>query len=154
MKVVYAVLQCTWGIFQTVLGLFIFINHIKNKHFYYHGAIVTEWQNRSSVSLGLFVFVAKKPFFAEKFKVEITVTELSGRLLVHEYGHAIQSLILGPLYLIIIGIPSALWGFLPSLSAKRKKRRISYFIFYTERWANLLGEKVTKQKSMEQLVIE
>ena len=72
----------------------------------------------------------------------------------HEYGHSIQSLILGPLYLIIIGIPSTLWGFLPSLSAKRKKHHISYFIFYTERWANLLGERVTKQKSMEQLVIE
>ena len=67
MKVVYAILQCTWGIFQTVLGLFIFIIHIKNKHFYYHGAIVTEWQNKSSVSLGLFVFVTKEPFFAEKF---------------------------------------------------------------------------------------
>ena len=154
LKVVYAILQCTWGIFQTVLGLFIFIIHIKNKHFYYHGAIVTEWQNKSSVSLGLFVFVTKEPFFAEKFIEEITVTELSSRLLVHEYGHSIQSLILGPLYLIIIGIPSTLWGFLPSLSAKRKKHHISYFIFYTERWANLLGERVTKQKSMEQLVIE
>lgn len=130
MKVVYAVLQCTWGIFQTVLGLFIFINHIKNKHFYYHGAIVTEWQNRSSVSLGLFVFVAKKPFFAEKFKVEITVTELSSRLLVHEYGHAIQSLILGPLYFIIIGVPSTLWRFLPSLSVKRKTPHFVFYILY------------------------
>ena len=28
---------------------------------------------------------------------------------VHEYGHTIQSLILGPLYLFVVGIPSFVW---------------------------------------------
>lgn len=41
-------------------------------------------------------------------------------LLVHEYGHTIQSMILGPLYLIVIGIPSTLWGFL--MGKKRKEK--------------------------------
>ena len=80
--------------------------------------------------------------------------ELSARLLVHEYGHTIQSLMLGPLYLIVIGIPSTLWGFLPNLNRKRKEEQISYFSFFTEKWANILGEKVTGQKSMENLVID
>ena len=80
--------------------------------------------------------------------------DLSQRLLVHEYGHTIQSLILGPLYLIVMGIPSTLWGFLPSLSRKRKKSGLSYFSFFTEKWANQLGEKVTGQKSMENLCID
>ncbi len=62
--------------------------------------------------------------------------------------------LLGPLYLIVIGIPSALWGFMPHLNRKRKQQRISYFSFFTERWANVLGEKVTKETSMEQLVID
>ena len=75
-------------------------------------------------------------------------------LLVHEYGHTIQSLILGPLYLIVIGIPSALWGFLPNLHKKRKDDQISYFSFFTEGWANRLGEKVTGERSMGNLVID
>ena len=31
-------------------------------------------------------------------------------VLVHEYGHSIQSCILGPLYLPVIGIPSLIWA--------------------------------------------
>ena len=80
--------------------------------------------------------------------------ELLKRLLVHEYGHTLQSLILGPLYLIVIGIPSTLWGFLPNLHKKRKDEQISYFSFFTEGWANRLGEKVTGEKSMGNLVID
>ena len=83
-----------------------FIKHFKNKHYTYHGAIITEWNVKSSMSLGLFVFVTSEPYFAKKYEGQINIEELSKRLLVHEYGHTIQSLILGPLYLIVIGIPS------------------------------------------------
>ena len=118
--VLYIVWQCTWGILQTLLGFAHFLIYIKCKHYFYHGAIVTEWNNRSSVSLGLFVFVTAEPYFYEKLKEEYSMEELSKRLLVHEYGHTIQSLLLGPLYLIVIGIPSTLWGFLPYYNKKRK----------------------------------
>ncbi len=128
--------------------------HIKEHHYNYHGAVVTEWKNVSSVLLGLFVFVTKEPYFVTKFENKIDKTELSERLLVHEYGHTIQSLILGPLYLIIIGIPSTLWGFLPLFAKKRKENKLSYFSFFTEKWVNYLGEKVTHEKSMEMLVID
>ena len=47
-----------------------------------------------------------------------------------------------------------LWGFLPHLNKKRKDEQISYFSFFTEAWANVLGEKVTGEKSMENLVID
>ncbi len=57
-----------------------------------------------------------------------------------------------PLYLIIIGLPSTLWGFLPYFQNKRKKG-VSYFSFFTEKSANFLGEIVTKEKSMENAVI-
>lgn len=151
--VLYCLLQCTWGVLQSVLGLFNFMLHIHDNH-YYHGCIVTEWNHPSSVSLGMFVFVTKEPFFYEKLKDQYTIEELSQRLLVHEYGHTIQSLILGPLYLIVIGIPSTLWGFLPSCNKKRRTKRISYFSFFTEKWANHLGERITRHRSMENLMIE
>jgi len=137
-----------------VLGAVLLLVHIRDKHFWYHGAVVTQWKNKSSVSLGMCVFVTEEPYFYEKLKAEYNIEELSRRLLVHEYGHTIQSLILGPLYLPVMGIPSTLWGFLPACNAKRKKEQISYFRFFTERWANALGEKVTGEKSMENLVID
>ena len=46
------------------------------------------------------------------------------------------------------------WGFLPYYNNKRKKEGLSYFSCYTENWANAWGEKVTGEKSMEQLVID
>ena len=153
-NILYWLIQLTWGILQTFLGFINFIFHIKDKHYIFHGAIITEWNNKSSVSLGLFVFVTKEPYFYEKLKDEYSKEELSRRLLVQEYGHTIQSLILGPLYLIIMGIPSTLWGFLPSLAKKRQNNKISYFSFFTEKWANYLGEKVTKEVSMQYLIID
>ena len=85
----------------------------KNKHYFYHGAIITERNVPSSVSLGMFVFTTTNPMKDKRTKNKIPDEELSKRLLVHEYGHTIQSLIFGPLYLIVMGIPSTLWGFLP-----------------------------------------
>ncbi len=154
MTVIYLIVQWTWGILQNLLGSVVFLLNCKNKHYFYHGALVTVWKSKSSVSIGMFVFITEEPYFYEKLKDHYTKQELSQRLLVHEYGHTIQSLILGPLYLIAMGIPSTLWGFLPSLNRMRAEKQISYFSFFTEKWANHLGEGVTKCKSMEQLLID
>ena len=50
-KVLYRIWQCTWGIFQTLLGFVVFLLCYKNKHFSYHGSIVTIWKSKTSVSL-------------------------------------------------------------------------------------------------------
>ena len=52
----------------------------------------------------------------------------------HEYGHCIQSRLLGPFYLFVIGIPSILWALW-----WKPGRSVSYFSFFTERWADRLG---------------
>ena len=150
--ILYMIWQCTWGFLQTLLGLFVFLTHAGNKHYLFHGAIVTEWEKRSSVSLGLFIFIADRPY--RHLEKTYSAEELSERLLVHEYGHTIQSLLLGPLYLLIVGIPSASWANMSRFQKKRRRERISYFTFYTESWANRLGEKTTGRKSMETLVID
>ena len=151
-KIIYCIAQCTWGILQTMLGFVVFLMHYNNKHFCYHGAIITVWEPKTSVSLGLFVFVTSEPYFAKKYEGEISAEELSKRLLVHEYGHTIQSLILGPLYLIVIGISSTLWGFLGG--KKRRDEQVPYGAFFTEKWANQLGEQVTGEKSIDMLVLD
>lgn len=150
-QILYRFCQCTWGIFQTILGFILFLKYFKNKHFSYHGAIITEWNNNTSLSLVLFVFVTVHPFFTEKYKYEYTQEELARKLLVHEYGHTIQSLILGPLYLIVIGIPSTLWGFL--FAKKRYEKQIPYCAFFTESWANKCGEYVTNEESIGEMIL-
>lgn len=60
----------------------------------------------------------------------------TGNMERHEYGHSRQSRMLGPLYLLVIGLPSLLWAtFYPI----KKKGHEGYDRFYTERWANKLG---------------
>lgn len=46
------------------------------------------------MSLGLFIFMFGGRYIGDE------------ETLKHEYGHSIQSKILGPLYLIVIGLPS------------------------------------------------
>ena len=72
------------------------------------------------------------------------------QLLLKEMFH--QAYRLECLYLIVMGIPSTLWGFLPYFQHKRDNG-VSYFSFFTERFANYLGEKITKEKSMENAII-
>ena len=55
----------------------------------------------------------------------------------HEKGHRKQSMMLGPLYLIVIGLPSLIWAALHS--SVRRLRTVDYFSFYTEKWADRLA---------------
>ncbi len=134
----YIIFQCSWGIIQTLVGLIMCLISYGEKHMFYKGSIATFWKRPYGISLGLFIFIPPQARFYND--------EIRERLVVHEYGHTIQSLILGPLYFLIVGLPSVIWGMV-------KKPEQSYFSFYTEKWANHLGEKFTGKKSMEMLDI-
>ena len=119
----YSLLQCTWGILQTLLGLALFLRFRRRQHHIFHGGIATKWGRGGGVSLGQF-------FFYDENRED---------LLLHEYGHTLQSLILGPLYLLVVGIPSFLWANLPYFKERRKRKGIPYSGLYCERWADALG---------------
>lgn len=57
----------------------------------------------------------------------------------HEYGHTIQSKLLGPLYLFIIGIPSIVWASIYGTKLVPETKN-GYYKFYTEKWADKLGQ--------------
>ena len=128
-------LQCTWGFFQTLAGAVVFLVLIKRKHFIYRAGIATLWQRGESLSLGLFFFVSEQ-----------ASDDRRKELCAHEYGHSVQSVILGPLFLPVIGLPSSLWCMLPYFVRMRERKGISYHSLYTERWANFIGEKLTGEK--------
>lgn len=57
----------------------------------------------------------------------------------HECGHSEQSDILGPLYLIVVGLPSLMHCIAHSL-LKKFNVTWDYYKFYTESWANKLAK--------------
>ena len=124
-KIFYITLQCTWGILQTAIGAIVFIIFIKGKHSIFKGSVVTSWNLNSGVSLGLFIF-----------------TDKNGMLLEHEYSHTMQSLLLGPLYIPVISLPSLLWAGLPYSRKLRKNKKLPYNSFYTEKWAEAIRSKI------------
>ena len=145
--VFYIIIQCTWGFLQTAAGFIFFLCNLKRPHFFYRGAVVTLTDRGFSVSLGLFVFVSDSRL--KDGRKSLMEDEISRRILIHEYGHTIQSLLLGPLYLIVIGIPSFLWANLPQARRYRFMRNIPYSRLYTERNANYFGHKVTGEKTID-----
>lgn len=94
----------------------------------YKQAIVIPCIMRGAVTLGNYVFVGLNSEYRKTVK--------------HELGHTIQSKILGPLYLIVIGIPSITYCGLRRLFPLLRKK--NYYDFYTEKWANNLSEKYIK----------
>ena len=77
---------------------------------------------KGGISLGKYVIVRD------------VLKDYPGRTERHELGHARQSRMLGWLYLPLIGLPSLLWA-----AWWNEDRNRSYYSFYTERWADILG---------------
>ena len=83
------------------------------------------------VSFGKYIFVEKKLYHSKN-------------VINHELGHSLQSLYLGPFYILIVGIPSQLlyWRgmFIYNRDKKRyKDYREKYFTRFPENWADSLG---------------
>ena len=134
-KVLFILGQCTWGILQTLLGAIICLKHWNCPHKFYRGAIDTQWAGRGGMSLGLFIFTPQEQ------------SERADRVRVHEYGHCVQSLLLGPGYLIV-GLISLCWANLPVFRRMRRERKIPYTACFVESWASRWGERATGEEAI------
>jgi hypothetical protein len=126
----------TWCLPQTLLGSILkLIWKAKSKwmitadgdYLYY----IPETARIGGISLGKYVIVGKQ-------------YAASPRIVRHEMGHQKQSFILGPLYLLVIGVPSFAWCWviqpvLNKILRKLKKPTVGYYSFYTEKWSDKLG---------------
>lgn len=129
MKILKEILYWTWCLPQTLIGLLVklFFDAKKvgyimdNKTYYFYA-----WKIYGGVSLGKYIMMY---YYNKSSQLEKTLK--------HESGHQIQSFILGPLYLLIIGLPSITWNI--CFSKYRTRNKISYYSFYTEKWADKLG---------------
>ena len=129
--ILYWLWQLSWGFIQTAAGFIMFLlcSLSGENHSFYKGAVVTGWKKPTSASVGPFLFLSESLRGASY-----------DRVLAHEYGHSLQSLILGPLYLFAVGVPSFIWCNLPYFQRMRKTKGKSYYSVYPENWADRLGK--------------
>lgn len=121
---VEAVSKWTWELLQSIIGWFVVIIYgaKKLKTVGNRGVYVSD-KMPGGISLGAFIVINSR-----WKNDEVTIH--------HEWGHTRQSLLLGPLYLFVIGIPSI-------LNAAFDFTKY-YYDFYTEKWADREGGIVRK----------
>ena len=136
------VLLFIWELPQNLLGLFVFAimkrrrQIIRVEREKYRWFIETP---RTGVSLGLFVFWTAS---GNRFMYLINDCRM------HEYGHARQSARIGPLYLLLIGIPSLSRVFYRWWFFKRHKQNwLHYYDGYPENRADNLGGVTDPRRS-------
>lgn len=133
MKEIINFLRLLWELPQSLLGFILF-------QFYGVGCqcmeapygdvrILYSERMRGGISLGRFIILPWKYRYNSSSYVRDTIS--------HEYGHTRQSLYLGWLYLIVIGLPSLLWAW--AHSTFKRLQEVDYYSFYTERIADKLG---------------
>ena len=121
MKLIVEILLWIWQAPQNIVGLAFRIFYSVRPILFRGVDVVVDGRFPGGISLGRTIIV-KRPYFADPDTWN------------HEYGHTRQSLYLGPLYLFVVGIPSLLWAWYWTPG-----RDVSYYSFFTEKWADKLG---------------
>ena len=132
---IFYLLSFTWGIIMSLVGLFVllFIKIFMSKEvdiFTVAGRVVIKFKNIyfGGLSLGI-VYLVDKSNNRNTHK--------------HELGHTIQNVWFGPLFILLIGIPSAirfqLWDFLSKMYKKKYNKPLLYDSIWFERQATKLG---------------
>jgi len=126
----------TWCLPQTLLGhiVLLFCKKIEKKQ--YKLSTVHIIDNVFGVSLGRHIIVG------HAYNDERTIK--------HEYGHVLQSLMLGPLYLPVVGLPSAIMNIISRFDYIWGKGNFAdnYYERWPENWADKLGGVALKIKGL------
>lgn len=121
-------ISVVWQLPQNVLGFLIELTNFKTLK-YYDGYDTVKHLGGGGISLGEFII-----FDADRIPIEKDIR--------HEKGHQKQSLYLGWLYLIVIGIPSFCGNCYDRLFHKNWTPMKRYRWYYSqpwEKWADELG---------------
>lgn len=133
MKEIINFLRLLWELPQCLLGFILFqfygVDCQCMETPYGDVRILYSERMRGGISLGRFIILPWKYRYNSSSYVRDTIS--------HEYGHTRQSIYLGWLYLLVIGIPSITWAWLHS--SFKCFDTVSYYSFFTEKWADRLG---------------
>ena len=135
LNIIKTVALYIWQLPQNLLGLILLIFY-KAKHKYTLDSGVTVYfcsYFPGGISLGQYSIVNAYHYRTDKDEC------LKRDTIKHEaIGHAKQSMMLGPLYLIVIGLPSLIWAWLYGPVIPYTPN--GYYKFYTEKWADKLAD--------------
>ena len=134
MTLVFLVARFFWELPQNLLGclVWLFVRRNITEVTVEHRRLFLHVPN-FGISLGSFVFWSN----SDNAFIKINPDNKA-----HEFGHTLQSLRFGPLYLIAVGLPSisrVIYGAI-YYAIKREKWQ-GYYQGYPERWADELGRK-------------
>ena len=140
--ILFYLIQWTWGLSVNIVGGIAYLictKVLKYRHqkFGYAYIVYMPW-NAGGLSMGLFIFMKDSGEEPNPWSYNTRI---------HEYGHTWQCLLLGPLYYVVVAIPSVIWCNV--FEGYRKKNNISYYKLYCESWANNWGQKATKLKMVD-----
>lgn len=130
----YFFLQFTWGLLSNILGFFIFLFFLclGKKPKLYHHFIYQEYSlfgnsHWGGFSMGCFFFCS--PGFYEGGKA-------------HEAGHSYQVALYGPLFFLIIGIPSVIRYWVFTIRENHGKVNPPYDSMWFENQATTIGKEL------------
>jgi len=136
--VLFWILSCTWGGIATLAGAVMALICLKDglEPKYFHGHIYFEnVRERGSNNLGPFFFLGEDAEYYTPY---------------HEAGHGLQNIVMGPFYVVVVGISSEIWyqkfireyaDELASGTWDPDERRRAYDRNPIERWATSWGAK-------------
>lgn len=126
------VLLWLWQLPQNILGLLVILfTGAKYNDISYYKLENFWWAKRCGrfgVSLGEYIIFGPGPVSHDSLK--------------HEHGHQIQSMYLGPLYLLLIGLPSITGNIYDRIAHRNWDFQSRYYWYYKqpwEAWADKLG---------------
>ena len=124
MKIIISLILHLWQFPQCFVGICVILFYIitKKEIRYKDGIAVVREFPAGGVSLGEYIIIHQSCDDEETRK--------------HEMGHRRQSRMLGPLYLLIVGLPSVC---LCLLAKKSRTISANYYHHFPENWANRLG---------------
>ena len=136
-KALFYLLQWTWALSQNIvggIGCLLLAMSGRHRRENYHGAVVTyvdtDNANFGGISLGMFIFFNANA--GEQWQHDTRI---------HEFGHCVQSIVLGPLYWLVVALPSIIWCNAPPFAKLHNKKETKYLYYklYCETWANVWG---------------
>jgi hypothetical protein len=148
MNTLKEILLYIWQLPQNLLGLILIAIYKpeKDKLVLDNGNVVYFSKNMpGGISLGKYSIInsyyaglktGSKKRLEDSILKELDVVKHEG------LGHGTQSRLLGPLYLLVIGLPSIIWAWMYGTIIPYTQN--GYYKFYTEKWADSLGGVVRK----------
>ena len=121
------ILLWIWQLPQNILGFI--VSRFSKKEIINGVTVYYKHLMHSGVSLGNYIIMDDRDDINYYYYPDVA----------HEHGHQLQSLYLGPLYLIVIGLPSVIGNLVSRIFHKDSKW---YYNQPWEKWADKLGKVV------------